>query len=89
MVQKNDSIYADPNSGGDDGFVDIDEFLSGIRQESINSGSMAEKVDSRTRSGSPRDSICSTEESSQGEHLAIPNLARASYLYDPRSDYAE
>jgi hypothetical protein len=72
MIQKNDSARADPGSGDDDGFVDIDELLSGMKQESIDSGSMAERVDSGTRGGSPADSTRSTEGSSQGEHLRFP-----------------
>jgi hypothetical protein len=54
MIQKNDAACADPDSDDDNGFVDIDELLSNMQQESItasakpNSGSMAEKVDSGT-----------------------------------------
>ena len=52
----------DPNSDDNDSFVDIDELLSSIKQESIlvsvklNSGGMAEKVDNETRGGNPADS---------------------------------
>jgi hypothetical protein len=42
-----------PDSGDDDGFVDMYELLLGMKQESINSGSIAEKVDPGTRGGSP------------------------------------
>lgn len=65
-----------PDSGDDDGFVDTYELLSGMKQESINSGSIAEKVDHGTRGGSPADSARSIEGSSQGEHSAFLHLAR-------------
>ena len=89
MIQKSNSACADPDSGDDDGFVDIDELLSGMKQESINSDSMSEKVDSATLGGSAADSTGSTEGSSQGEHPAFLHLARTTYSSEPRSDYAE
>jgi len=89
MIQKNDSACADLDSDDADGFVDVDELLSGMKQESINSGSMAEKVDDGTRGGSPADSTRLTEGSSQGEHPAFPHLARTTYSSDPRFDYTE
>jgi hypothetical protein len=45
MIQKSDSVCADLDSGDDGGFVDIEELLSVMKQESINSSSMAKKVD--------------------------------------------
>jgi hypothetical protein len=89
MVQKNDLVRADSDSGDDNGFIDIDELLSGVKQESINSGSIAEKVDSGTRGGSLANSTRLTEGSSQGEHPAFPYLARTTYSSDPRSNYAK
>ena len=43
----------DLNSSDNNGFVNLHEFLLGMWQESINSGYVAEKVDSRTQGGSP------------------------------------
>ena len=73
--QKNNSASADPNSNDTVGFIDIDDFLSGIQRN-------------RTRGGSSADSSRSTG-SSQGEYTTSLNLARSSYLYDPRSDYTK
>lgn len=88
MIQKNSSARADPDSDDDDGFVDTYELLSGMKQESINSSNIAEKIESRTR-GSPADSTCLTEGSSQGEHPLFSHLARTTYSSNPRSNYAE
>jgi hypothetical protein len=94
-IMQNISASADPNSNDGDGFVDIDELLSSMKQESIsasakpNSSGIAEKVDNRTRGSSPADSSRSTEGSSQGEHASFLNLAKTSYSYGPRSDYTK
>jgi hypothetical protein len=77
MIQKNDSACADPDSDDGDGFVDIDELLSSVKQESITPSAKPNS------GGSPADSTRSTEGSSQGEHLAFPNLARIAYSSDP------
>jgi hypothetical protein len=94
IKQKN--ILASTNlNPNDDGFLDIDELLLGIQQKTISasakpdSGGIAGELDGRTQGGSPADSSCSTEGSIQGEHTELLNLARTSYLYDPRSDYTE
>lgn len=86
---------ADPNSddNDDDGFIDIDELLSSMQQKSVpasapsNSGDMGQMVDNGTRGGSRTDSSRSTAGSIQGTPFL--SLARTSYSYDPRSDYAE
>ena len=89
---------ADPNSDDndeDDGFIDIDELLSSMRQKSVpasapsNSGDMGGMVDNGNRGGSPPDSSRSTPGSSRGERTSFLSMARTSYSYDPRSDYAE
>jgi hypothetical protein len=89
IKQKN--ISASANNG----FLDIDKLLLGIQQKTISastkpdSGGIAGKADSRTRGSSPADSGCSTEGSIQGKYTVFLNLARASYLYNPRSDYTQ
>jgi len=63
----------DPNGVDDDGFVDIDDILSGIQQKSMlasaspNPGCVAVLVDHGTRDGSPADSSCSSAGSSRGQ----------------------
>ena len=96
MLRQNSMLAsADPNSDNDDGFVDIDELLSGIQQKSLvasadtNSSGMAEMFDNRTRGGSPTDSIRSKAGSSRGEYTAFLILARTPYSCDPRSDYTK
>ena len=84
---------ANPNGGDDEGFVDIDELLSGMQQKSVsamadsNSGGMLEIVDGGTRSGSPTDSAGPTVGRSQGEHPVFLTLVGALYSYHRRSDH--
>ena len=95
--QKSILASADPNSddNDEDGFIDIDELLSSMQQKSVpasapsNSGEMGKMVDNGNRGGSPPDSSRSTIGSSQGERTSFLSMARTSYSYDPRSDYAE
>jgi hypothetical protein len=60
-----------------------------MKQEIIDFGSMAEKVDSGTRGSSPADSTRLTEGSRLGKHPAFPHLAKTTCSSDPRSDYAK
>jgi hypothetical protein len=89
MIRKNGTARADPPSGDDDGFVDIDELLLGVIQESINSDSIAEEFDRGTRGGSPANSTRPTEGSSQGKHPAFPHLIKILNSPDYRSDYTK
>jgi hypothetical protein len=67
---------AGPNDN-DDGFIDIDELLSSIQQESVpvsadlSSAGGVEMVKSGTRGCSPTDSSRSTAGSSRGEHTVF------------------
>ncbi len=95
--QKDRLAKANPNYNGDDddGFLDIDELLAGLQQEStstsakLDTDGMAGKVGDRTRGNSPADSSRSTVGSTQGKHTPFLNLAGSSYLNDPRSDYTK
>jgi hypothetical protein len=69
-----------PNSDDSDdnnGFIDIDDFLSGMQQKSVpasadpNSGGITEIVDNRTRGGSPNDSCRSAAGSNRSKHIVF------------------
>jgi hypothetical protein len=81
IKQKDIWASTNPNCDDDDGFLDIDKLLSGIQQKStsastkLDSGSIAGKVDNRTRGNSPVDSSCSTVGSTQGKYTIFLNLA--------------
>ncbi len=69
---------ANPNHDEDnDGFLDIDELLAGLQQESPSAsakpdaGGIAGKVDDGTRGGSPSDSSRSTVGSTLGKNYAV------------------
>lgn len=70
------------NDGEDDGFLDIDDFLTGLQQESTsaivnpNAGGVAGKIDDETRDDSPIDSSRSTVGSTQGEQYSVSQLGR-------------
>ena len=90
--QKSIPASADLNCDDHDGFIDIDELLSGRQQKGSISidpdcGGIADMVDNETRGGSPPSSSRSTAGSSRGEHIALLSLARTSYSHDFRSDY--
>jgi hypothetical protein len=73
-------LHSDGND--DDGFIDIDELLSGMQQKSVpasaasNSDDMSKMVDNRTRGGSPTDSSRSTAGSGRGEHTSFLNFGQ-------------
>lgn len=86
------SMPASDDLNGDDpnGFIDIDELLSGVQQKGRTSvdpdyGGMAvDMIDNRTRGGSPSSSSRSTAGSSRGEHLRLPvrpGLSRKAALF--------
>jgi len=78
-------VSEDLNGDDCNGFIDIDELLSGVQQKERTSvdpgyGGMAvDIVDNSTRGGSPTSSSRSTAESSRVEHTASPSSARTSY----------
>lgn len=86
IQQKNISASGNPNSDDDKGFIDIDELLATMKEESIstsveaNSSGIAETDDNRTRGGSPVDSNHSTVRSTQGGHICFSHLAKDFYL---------
>jgi hypothetical protein len=62
-----------------DGFIDIDELLSGIQERNVTSKGTAEKMKSGFKSGSSATFSQPFEENTQGEHTLFSNLAATSY----------